>query len=421
MARRQERFQLTQRQYKINFAAFVWHATLLAFSKSFFDTDTIFPALIIKAGGGAFLIGLLTTIMVGSAKFMQLFFAPYISAQRHKRTHLLIAINLRAFSILGLGFVILFFPHLNRVLFFVLLFTLVTIFSWSGSYGGVAYADVLGKSIDKRHRLSLFSLKQTAQAIGFIASAFIVRYVIRSFEFPKNYAYSFFIASAILLVASLGYWVIKEKIVEPRRRKSIIEFIKLIPTQVRRDKNLKYFLLTVNLLGIYFAFSPFMVSFVKKYYHITGRLVGNVLLLKMFGVVAASLIAYFLKRKIRYKHLLFAGIALTVIIPILSLVFVRNLAVYKSLFFLSGMTFSSIRIANESILIEISNDHNRAEYAGIVGAGNLSGIIFPFLIGTLLSSFGYTVGFVFVAVVALISLAFASRLDCRRPTQRPDF
>jgi len=408
---------LTEKDYKRNFWAFVWHATFLALSKSFIDTDidtdTVLPALILKAGGSVFLIGLMTAIMTGSAKFMQLFFAPYISSRRHKNTQLLIAINIRIVAVLALALLILYFNSLPNYLFFVLLFVLITVFSWSGAYGGVAYTDILGKSILPAQRMRLFSLKQTFQAVGFVASAMAVKIILNRYPFPNNYAYSFIIAGIILAIGSLGFWMLREKIIEPKERKSIWTFFKLIPAEIKKNQNLKYFLITVNLLGIFVAFTPFLVSYAKEKAELTNRIVGNILIIKMSGVVLGSLLVYMLKKKVRYKHLLIAAAVISVIVPISALFLVNNMQLYQMLFFVSGLGFSLIRIANEGIVIEISDDHNRAEYAGIVGAGNISGIIFPFAIGSLLSFVSYTAVFIVVALIALSSLFSIRKLDCR--------
>ncbi len=404
--------QLESKDYRVNFWAFVWHATFLALTKSFIDTDTVLPALILKAGGNEMLIGIMSAIMVGSAKFMQLFFAPYISARRSKKLHMLIAINIRILAIFGLAGLILVFSSLPSWLFFTLLFFVMIIFSWSGSYGGVSYTDLLGKSIDKRQRMSLFSLKQLFQAIGFVGSAFVVKLLLKKYQFPINYAYSFLTAGVLLALASLGFWVMREKFVEPRFKHSIWQFFKLIPKEVRHNANLKYYLIVVNLMGIFFAFTPFLVSFAKINGTLSGKLIGNLLIIKMLGVVLGSLTVYAFKYKLRYKNLLLVTALFTVFIPLIAILTIDNLLIFQLLFFLIGVSFSLIRIANEGILIEISNDHNRAQYAGIVGAANLSGIILPFVLGGLLSVLNYQVVFIFTALIAFSSIFYIVKLNC---------
>ncbi len=406
--------QLNKKDFKINFWAFVWHATFLALTKSFIDTDTVLPALILKSGGNEFLIGLMSAIMVGSAKFMQLFFAPYISSRKSKKIQLIIAIYTRIFAIAGLSILILSWQNIHsQTLFFVIMFVLLAIFSWSGSYGGVAYTDLLGKSIEKKQRLTLFSLKQMFQAIGFVASAIAVKYILKLFEFPVNYAYSFLIATILLVIGSLGFFMLRERYIEPKQKKSLITFIKLIPAEVRQNANLKYFIIVVNLLGIFLAFTPFLISYEKQNTTIDPSLIGNLLIIKMTGVVLGSLAVYSMKKKIKYKTLLTVTALVTVVLPIVTILAKGNLTVFKIIFFVIGIAFSFLRIAIEGIIIEITNDHNRAEYAGIIGAANLSGILFPFIIGSLLTVTSYEIVFGLTSIIAGFSIIFIRKLNCK--------
>src|SRR5680860_558237 len=94
---------LTNKISTHNFYSFLWHASFLAFAKNFMDVDTIIPAMIVEAGGGAMHIGIMTAIMLGGSSFMQLFFAPYLSNKAQKKNYLLLGINVRIFALAGLG------------------------------------------------------------------------------------------------------------------------------------------------------------------------------------------------------------------------------------------------------------------------------------------------------------------------------
>ncbi|MDD3131723.1 MAG: hypothetical protein PHN94_07870, partial [Bacteroidales bacterium] len=50
-----------------NFWSFLWHAGFLALAKNFMDVDTIIPAMLVEAGGGALHIGIMTAIMLGGS------------------------------------------------------------------------------------------------------------------------------------------------------------------------------------------------------------------------------------------------------------------------------------------------------------------------------------------------------------------
>ena len=99
---------LTSAISKRNFYSLLWHAGFLAFAQSFMDIDTVIPAMLVDAGGSAVQIGILTAIMLGGSSFTQLFFAPFISNYNYKKRFLLLGINSRVLSLLGLGLLLLF-------------------------------------------------------------------------------------------------------------------------------------------------------------------------------------------------------------------------------------------------------------------------------------------------------------------------
>ncbi|HKJ80030.1 MAG TPA: hypothetical protein VKA10_10865 [Prolixibacteraceae bacterium] len=61
---------------KRNFRSFLWHAAFLAMAKNFMDVDTVIPAMLVEAGGGAIHIGMMTAIMLGGAQFTNYFLPP---------------------------------------------------------------------------------------------------------------------------------------------------------------------------------------------------------------------------------------------------------------------------------------------------------------------------------------------------------
>lgn len=68
-----------------NFWSFLWHAGFLALAKNFMDVDTIIPAMLVEAGGGALHIGIMTAIMLGGSSFHSSFLHPTSATRRSKR------------------------------------------------------------------------------------------------------------------------------------------------------------------------------------------------------------------------------------------------------------------------------------------------------------------------------------------------
>ncbi len=143
-----------------NVFALLWHSGFLAIAMVFMDVDTIIPAMLVDAGGSAVQIGILTAIMLGGSSFTQLIYAPFISNFNYKKNFLLLGINSRIFSLLGLGIMLYFSSLIDKTNIIWMIFLLITVFSFGGAFANVSYTDILGKSILQKSRKPFFSIKQ---------------------------------------------------------------------------------------------------------------------------------------------------------------------------------------------------------------------------------------------------------------------
>ena len=403
---------LTQSNYKYNFVAFIWHALFLALLKPFLDTDTIIPAMILKSGGNEMLIGIATAILVGMAAFFQFFFGVYVSNSKKKKKHLLWAIYLRVISIVGLASIFVFFDKIHSGISLILIFLFITTFSTAGAYGGVSYTDMLGKSILQQQRKALFSLKNMIGAVAYFGAAFVAKTIIKKYNFPLNYSYLYIIAAVLLFIASAGFVAIKEKPTPLKKKKSFTEFVKLMPQEFKNNKNLLYFVIITNTLGLAITSFPFLVSYAKFAGHLNNKIVGNFLVLKVTGMVLFSSLVFVMRNKLNYRNLLIISVILGATLPIVAYFTVSNTLIYSLNFFVAGSIFALFRIAKEGIVIEISNDQNRAEYAGIVGTGSLLMAILPLFSGILIKYVGYKAVFISISIIVFSSLFYVRKLNC---------
>jgi MFS family permease len=404
---------LTEENSKNNFIAFIWHGIFLSLASNFMDIHTIIPSMLIKAGGNAILLGVLTTIMVGGSSLTQIVFAGFLSNKMHKKKHLLVGINLRVVTLLLLSFIIFRSDMLSKNMIIFSIFILISIFSFSGSFANVSYVDIVGKSIIDRERKHFFSLKQTISSIGIFVSAIIVRVLLKRFNYPDNYGILLTMAGILLLIATLGFWKIREVSVKVEKKRSFLDFFAMIPKEISQNSNLRNYLFIINFLGLTFSFIPFMILFAKKNFDLSYSLIGNILLFKVIGMLLTSLILYKRSKEFEYKKLLYFSFILGAILPAFSLIFSNNYLMYQLIFILTGVFISAFNIARSGILVEISSNENRATYAGISGAGSIIPAIFPLVAGILISFLGYYATFIMVSLIVASSFIFIRKLNCR--------
>ncbi len=403
---------LTYQRSKINFYSFLWHAVFLALTTNFMDIDTIMPAMLLNAGGKSWHLGLMTAILLGASNFFQLIFAGYLSGKVYKKSYLILAISIRVLTLYGLAILFLKSDQVQGAVVIMIIFMLISVFAMSGAFAAVSYIDILGKSIQSDRRQRFFILKESITGVGIFVSALIVRYLLGRLGYPINYAVLFVIAASLLLIASIGFWNIRELRSKSRSLK-ISHLLKSIPGAVRQDKNLRWYLIVLNTLGMVLTFMPFLILYAKEQFSLSDEGVGNFLVFRVSGMVLSGFLFYRITKRIHYRGVILIAAGLGVLIPWLAFLLGEHEALYQFIFILSGLFVAAYKVLKDGILVEISTNDNRAVYAGISGAGNILTIIFPLLAGYLVSTLGFVVVFSFVSISAMVSLFSIGKLNCR--------
>ncbi|SHF17859.1 MFS/sugar transport protein [Marinitoga hydrogenitolerans DSM 16785] len=397
---------------KRNFYAFIWHAIFLAIASSFIEINTVIPSLILKAGGGEILLGIVTAITVGVPLLAQLFFASFLVSKKRKKPYLLTGIYLRIFSLLAIGLILT--SSIPDKMLLALIIIIISIFSFSGVFAGVSYTDLLGKSIPtKEIQRKFMSYRQISRSFFALISAFLAKYILNTLNYPKNYSNMFLIASFSLFIASLGFWLIKEKEIDTNKKfPSFIEVVKNIPEILSKDRNLLNYVIFSNLTGFGLIIIPFYILLAKNSFPDAKNMIGNFLLLQMIGIVLASIVWGKILHKKGYKHVLFFCSVMGIVLPILSLFLSKTTPyIYSIIFLISGFTLSARQMSFEGVLIEISTHENRALYVGISGALNIVTAILPLIIGTIIKYLGFNLVMPFVSAMIIISLYFLVKIE----------
>jgi len=405
---------------KINFYSFLWHSLFLALAKNFMDINTIIPAMLISAGGTTTELGILTAIMIGGASFMQIVFAGFLFKKIRKKKYLLAGIYFRVGALFGLGFLLAQAISIGPFLVISFIFILISIFSFSGSFANISYTDILGKSITGDTRKKFFIIRQIVLSSGILASAIIVRYLVRQYEYPRNYNILFVSAGGLLFIASAGFWMIREK---PTDFKSTgINFLPVFSAfrkMFLEEPNLRYYILLRNSTGIGLTLVPFYIAFAKKNLGLTAASVGNFLLLQIIGMLISTFFWNFIIKKGSYKDLIRTYTVIGLILPVFALLFSTNKTIYPFIFLLSGFNISAYQIALPGILLEISREQNRALYAALAGAGSFFTILFPIIAGALVSRLGYPFVFGIGIVITAASLPFVNKINYDTSSGKP--
>ena len=377
------------------------------------DVDTVIPAMVIESGGTALHIGIIAAIMTGGSSFTQLFFAPFVSNVANKKKYLLTGINLRVASLLALAVLLYSFSEYKSSYILGLLFLLISLFSFSGAFTNVSYVDVLGKSINHKKRKTFFSARQVISGIIILSTAFLAKKVLSVFDFPVSYSIMFLIGGTSLLIATAGFWAIKETEPSGSKISGLKSFLNSMSYEIKNNKKLKYFLGFINTQGIVISIIPFIMLYAKETFNIQSSHTGIFLLFKIIGVVTMSFLVLVLNKKIKYNSLLYSNILLSILLALITIL-ISDAATLKWIFIIGGFSVSLYMITLNGVLLEISGNENRALYAGFAGAGNIIPTIFPLISSGIINQFGYVVFFTIFAVIISISVFFVYKINCNK-------
>lgn len=404
---------LTSNVSKHNFRAFLWHAVFLAFAQNFMDVDTVVPAMVAEAGGQPIHIGIISAIMMGGSSFTQLFFAPMISHHPFKKKFLLAGINFRIASLFALALIlyVLSASLMSHLLWYIFLF--ISIFSFSGAFTNISFVDILGKSIISQNRKAFFSARQIVGGIVVLVTAFAAKNILSAYTYPANYALMFLVGGSALLIASLGFWNIKETEASGSKISGIRNFLETLSSEWKNNPKLKYYLGFINTQGIAMSVLPFVILYSKETFHTGSAQTGLYLLFKVIGVVSVSMLVLMNNKKIRFNMLLYSNVLLSILFSF-AVVLIDRSSFLPYIFLLGGVIVSLYVMTMNGVLLEISGNENRALYTGFAGAGNLLPMLFPLVAGGIIERWGYTSFFAVFAIVVSLSAFFIYKIKCKK-------
>jgi len=400
-----------------NYHAFIWHAFFLALTSTFTEINTVISGLLMTAGGSALHLGFLTAIMTGIPPLSKILFAGYISGKQRKRPYLLVGINARILALAVIAWILFentANPDISSPLLIPFVFVLMFIFAVAGSFAGISYTDILGKSLNAGERRHFFVVRQYFQSGGILISALIARQLMHLLPYPMNYVILFAAASFMLLVASGGFWALQEPLrsVHSGRRPSLPALLRSIPALVRSDRNLLNYIILQNISGVGMMLLPFYMALARDRFGLSGTDIGNFLLLQIIGSVLSVKIWSMVNHRGGYKRILSLCLLLSAALPIYAyLSSSLGLLAFAPVFFFSGSIISARHMSFEAVFIDITDDQNRALYAGIAGVSNIVSALIPVFSAVLILNLGFLPVFTGSALLLLWGRRVLSRIS----------
>lgn len=355
----------TQTIDRRNFFGGLWHGAFLALAVALTQPTTVISSFVVELTGSTIWVGGLSTVLVIASTLPQLFIARLIENRKRKMPYLLLGIYLRVISWAVLAWMIFLIGADKPETLAWVLIIMLAVFYASGGLASIPYTDIIGKVIPSHRRGAFFGGKQALAGPLAVGAAFIAQRILANLAYPDNYGMLFGLASLVLGMASLGFWMIKEP--DASIEESVVrpwsQYWKQLKTA---SKKLKQLVLIEILTGFSLMSLPFYVVFAREKVNAPLEATGWYLLAQVLGGILANLIWAALVDRAGSRKMLATCALVSTLIPILALGLAAfGWAALLPVFFLVGAIVSGRSVGFQSALLELAPDTERPTFSGL--------------------------------------------------------
>ncbi len=397
--------------YKENNLKNVLHGFFLAVATSIGEASTILPLIVKYFGGSYILVGIFVTLLRGGAIFVQLIAAFYAQSYSYVMPYLRRVFFFRFLGWFFIGISIYIFGKTNPNLTLFLIGVGLFIFSFSAGFGGVYFKEIIAKIFNKEERGKSMANRQLFASIGALISGGVAGVILEKVPKPDSFAYLFLISSFLMAIGLIAFATIKEPIKKQvrKREESFREFLKNVILFLKRDKKLKYLIISVLLGYGYLLSLPFIILEAKEKIGISGWMVGAFITIEMVGSIIGNL---FLWKRFIKNYTLMMKIAISIFIVMIGAILLfKNSFIYLLAFFLFGMGRDGFKNSEMNLAIEISPQDLRPIYVAIESTLTSIGLFFPILGGIILEHFDYKTLYIITAFILACSIFYLDRFN----------
>ena len=398
-----------------NFVGALWHGAFLALGTALTQPATVIAAFVADLTGSTIWVGGLSTVLTVAGALPQLFVARLIEPRPRKMPYLMLAIYLRVVSwgaLAGLTYAI--GASHPRLLAWVLV-GLLAIFYAGGGLGGVPYTDIIGKIIPQARRGAFFGGRQVLAGPLAVGAALLARQILAGVTYPSNYAWLFGLAATSLLVASLGFWFIREP---PRTDANAhVPSWREYAEQLWETAHRLGTLIGVQwLTGFSLMTLPFYIVYARQELGAPSGAIGWFMLAQVLGGVSANLVWARLVDQYGSRRMLAVCAVISTLTPLLAILLGRfGWTGLLPVIFLGGAVFNGRNVGFSSALLELAPATERPTYSALNAVLILPVAFLSLIAGLLLQYWSYPTLFLVAAVFIGLGALLTQRLPERKP------
>ncbi len=388
-----------KRYERRNYAMGVSNGAFFGFVDSVLSPYIVLSVFVNHLGGSNLLVGLLPAIYNGGWFLPQFLISPHLQRLRQKKAVYDAAAFVRFVSWVLLVFGTFVLGSTHPQLLLALFFVLMTVYSFAGGFGGVAFMDIVAKAIPLERRGTFFGRRDLLGALTAILGGYIVNLLLSPsvpLAFPLNFGLLFAIAG-VAIVGGLGsFSLVKEPLDRsPVRQVTMRDQVGAARLVFRENHIFRRYLLTRVAVAAADIATPFYAIFATTVLQVPLDTVGiYVALTTVASLLTNPLLSRLSDRRGNRVVLVTAALGMLTM-PFVAAVF-RMLPPGPALgipfglvFVVNGVTRSAGNISFPSYLLEIAPAPERPLYIGFTNSVLGVATFFPIVGGILLDLAGF--------------------------------
>ncbi|MBI4811070.1 MAG: MFS transporter [Ignavibacteriales bacterium] len=382
---------------------------------SFISAQIVLPALVSRLGGGNISIGAIGVITWLGLYLPQIFAARYAQTQTWKKPWA-IRLGLYQRSVLPLIILTIFLFGKDQPIIALWFF-----FIFYGAYQiltGMAtpfWFDMYAKltTVGLRGRLS--GLRTSLAGGGAFLGAFLLTWLISSFEFPLSYTLAIsvtFMLQTISIILQFG--LVEEYPSRTMNIQPLKQYFEQLKNVLLYNIPYKKFLLACMPLALAVMPLSFFTVYGLKHFHLTESTVGNFSLIMVIGLAVGALANGFLADHYGNKIALISSASALGLASVLALVS-PAIEIFYFVFILMGMNLGSEAMTRHNLALEYSPIEQRSTYIGLMNTVLVSFYLSGLFGGWISNLFSYHTlfiigcGFSFLGIVLLVLMVHEPR------------
>jgi len=410
----------TDSDFKRNFGLGVLNGTLFNAALAFLSGSTILPVFISQLTDSKVLIGLFSTMESFGWFFPQMFAAAFIAHRARLLGFYIILSYLRlGFFALAIGGIFLFSKNHNSILisFGIAYFCL----SISAGFAGIAFTEIVGKTIPTNKRGSYFGMRMFIGASIAAIEGIFVRKIIAAYSFPLNFAYLYIAGWTLMLFGLTSLAFTREPDARHiEERAPFFRQIKSAFSVFRIDRNFRILFWSRVSVNTIFLALPFYIVFAINRLKASESMAGIYLTAEMIGLIASNILWGWLSNHVSNKKVIVFSCVASLAPPLLAFIFSFihvSPMLFAVVFLLLGVAECGIGMGYINYLLEYLPEKGRLLSLGVMHTITAPTVFFSVLGGFLGQIFSLRVIFFIVCVTTFASLAVSLKLHEPRAKQ----